>query len=66
MRQMGMSLTSTSMATARRFRWGVLPICATTPALSHTVTQPSAHDAQSHSAASNEPVYYELAFIIKE
>jgi hypothetical protein len=34
-------------------------------ALSHSVTQPSDHAAQSHNSASNNPVYYTLAFIIK-
>ena len=32
----------------------------------HSVTQPSNHAAQSHSNADNVPVYYTLAFIIKD
>ena len=35
------------------------------PALIHNVTQPSAHPAQTHSLESNEPEYYEIAFIMK-
>lgn len=33
--------------------------------LSHTVTQAAAHTISAHSTASNEPPYYELAFIMK-
>ena len=37
----------------------------TIPTMTHTVTQPSQHAAQSHAAADNVPVYYALAFIMK-
>lgn len=33
--------------------------------LTHSVTQPNQHAAQSHSAASNEPAFYAVAFIMK-
>lgn len=33
--------------------------------LNHTVTQPSSHTISAHSTVSNEPPYYELAFIMK-
>ena len=34
-------------------------------ALTHSVTQPSAHTISAHSSESNEPVFYSLAFIQK-
>lgn len=33
--------------------------------LTHSVTQPSQHSAQSHSSASNEPAFYTVAYIMK-
>jgi len=35
------------------------------PAVSHSVTQADNHSISAHSTASNEPVYYELCFIMK-
>jgi len=35
------------------------------PATSHSITQPSGHSARTHDTGSNEPVFYELAYIMK-
>jgi hypothetical protein len=36
-----------------------------TPVLSHSVTNPSDHAAQAHTAANSEPAYFEIAYIMK-
>jgi hypothetical protein len=49
-----------------------MPVLGAAPAftgtqadLTHDVTQPAQHAAQSHDSVSNEPVYYTVLFIMR-